>query len=159
MWCTHVIRLIVNRLRHDITCGGWMEDTTFEQESLAVSLIPASFLCSRGHRGVVSGLLPCHLLSLSPPRPPGSCGACESFSLWSWRWSTTQRTGSQWHHTSPWICVSVGGRQKVTPLVTVTHCLSHPTNPCSESDLIVVMSALYPQDLSVFFFVIIILKY
>lgn len=108
-------------------------------------------LCFRHHCSAVEHTVELSLFSFPainspslpprlPPCPPGSCGACESFSLWSWRWSTTQRTGSQWHHTPPWICVSVeGGRQKVTPLVTVTHYLSHPPSSLCESDLIVVV--------------------
>lgn len=56
----------------------------------------------------------------------------------------------------------------MTPLVTVTHYLSHPPSSNSESDLIVVMrvccpgnpkiSALHLQELCLFFLVVIILK-
>lgn len=54
--------------------------------------------------------------------------------------------------------------QKVTPLVTVTHYLSHPPSSHSESDLIVVMSVCCvviqrSVETYVFFFIIIILKY
>lgn len=59
---------------------------TVELESLAASLIPASFLCSRGHRGVVSSLPSCPLLPLPrlrlplvlPARvEPVSCSVCD----------------------------------------------------------------------------------
>lgn len=41
-----------------------------KKDSLAVSQISASFVCGRGHCGVVSNLLSCHLLCLPPPRLP-----------------------------------------------------------------------------------------
>lgn len=43
---------------------------TVKKDSLAVSQISASFVCGRGHCGVFSNLLSCHLLCLPPPRLP-----------------------------------------------------------------------------------------
>lgn len=68
------------------------------------------------------------------------------------------------------MCVSVGrGGGAVTPLVTVTHYLSHPPSLHCESDVIVVIReccignpkicALSPPDLYVVFSVMMILKY
>lgn len=123
----------------------------------------------------VCSLLSCHLLSLSPPRLPVILSArVEPVSRSACDHGAGPPLSGQaandiiLHHE--YVCLwRRGWGWGVTPLVTVTHYRSHPPHLCSESDLIVVVSvcctgnrkicALYLQDLSVFFFFIIILKY
>lgn len=117
-----------------------------KKDSLAVSQISASFVCGRGHCGVVSNLLSCHLLCLPPPRLPLILPArVEPVSRSACDHGAVPRLSGQAANDIMFYCGCVclwgGGKQKVTPLVTVTHYLSYPPSSHSESDLIVVMSA------------------
>lgn len=84
----------------------WIDDDSSYiagEESLAVS--PS--IISLKLRTLCSSLLS-SLLLLPPSCPPPALALLEPKSRsgpWSWRWSTTQHTGSQWHHTLPRMCM------------------------------------------------------